>query len=163
MKDIPPMVRILPMDRTHEFNDSTIDKVQEEFFLEDLPYRKDERGKGGFLYKTRGMKAERGTIVLFQYDGKIIALAELTDIKKFEKPQFKGGEEYKGAYYFDPYSIRTFKPISKEEMNRIWGNEFIGRDGKKHPAFERFNQTKQFLNPEKYPDFYSLLENIEEP
>jgi len=34
----PNMVRILPMDKKFEFRDWPIEKVQREFFLDDLPY-----------------------------------------------------------------------------------------------------------------------------
>jgi len=50
-----------------------------------------------------GLNAESGTIVLFQYEGKLIASATLTEVERFEKPE-KG--TYCGALYFDANSIR---------------------------------------------------------
>lgn len=50
------------------------------------------------------MKVEPGTVVLFQYDGKIIASAVL---------------EYIGAYYFNSSSIQVFESVSSEEMVSI--------------------------------------------
>lgn len=165
-QEIPVMVRILPMNKLDEWKDWDIRKVQEEFLLKELNIER----KGKYHYKTAGMKAERGCVVLFQFDKKIIGLANLEDVKKRDDPgyfdiptELDNNLNYKGAYYFDPHSIRTFKPISTEEMKRIWNKEFTDRNGNKHPPFERFNQTIQFLDTEKYHSFYGLLEDIGKP
>lgn len=163
--DIPPMIRILPMDRKFEFEDMEIKEVQSEFFLEELPSREDEYGKGRFRFKKSGMKAEPGTIVLFQYDGKIIASAEITDIIKYEKLQVdENNEGYNGAYYFDPDKINVFEPLDNDDIKSIWGEQgFIDSGGKEHPGFKGFHQTKWFLDPQKYPEFCERLENVQTP
>jgi hypothetical protein len=170
MKVIPIMVRILPMDKHNEFKEQEIEEVQERFFLKDLPYRKDKYGTGKFLYKKSAMNAEPGTIVLFQYDNKIIALAELTLIQKFNKPQIGDDydkslprEEYNGAYYFEPTSIVVFDPINSKQIQGIWGEGFMNYDGRKHKGFEGFNRVKQFLNPIRFRDFRKLLNNVRRP
>jgi hypothetical protein len=171
MDTIPDMVRILPMDRAFEFNDLPIQEVQEFFFLQELPQRKDEFGSGKFLYKSLGMNAVNGAIFLFQYDSKIIALAELTHFRKFEKPQqgvdtldgHEGDEEYKGAYYFDPLSIKVFDPVDDDEIKSIWGEGYIDPDGKERKGFKRFSQSKVFLNPEQFPKFFQKLQNVRSP
>lgn len=165
-QEIPTMLRILPMSKSNEWEYWNISKIHKEFLLKKLAIERN----GKYHYKYAGMKAEQGSVILFQFDNQIIGLAELIDIKKSDDPEYfdnitelNNDSDYKGAYYFEPHSIRTFEPIKKEEMINIWNNEFIGRDGKKHPPFERFNQTKQFLDPEKYPNFCSLLKNIKKP
>jgi hypothetical protein len=60
-----PGVRILPMDSELEFNDRTIEQVQQSFFLKTLVG--DGRPPGMYHYREAGLKAEHGTIVLFQY------------------------------------------------------------------------------------------------
>jgi len=105
----PPMIRILPMDRVYEFEDWEIEKVQEDYFLKTLPDDRD----GEYLYKTLGMKAPKGTVVLFQYDNSIIALARFIKAEEFSQPV---NNAYYGAYYFDPNSIVVFDPISRDEI-----------------------------------------------
>lgn len=161
--EIPVMIRLLPMNRMDEWKSWKIPRVQKYFLLDELAISR----KGKYHYKSAGMKAEPGTLILFQFNNKIIGMADLIDIKKPDDPkyfdnitEFNNDPDYKGAYYFDPYSIRTFEPISKEQISRIWNAEFVDKEGKEHPAFERFNQTKQFLNPEKYPAFCKILTNV---
>lgn len=165
-QEIPVMIRILPMNKFDEWKDWGISEIQREFLLKEL----NTERQGKYHYKTAGMKVESGSIVLFQFDNKIIGLANLDEIKKRDDPGYfdiptklDNEPEYKGAYYFEPHSIRTFKPISAGEMKRLWAKEFIDRNGDKHPAFVKFGEAKQFLDPEKYPDFCRILEDIEEP
>jgi hypothetical protein len=165
-EEIPSMLRLLPMNKLEEWKDWEISDVQKYFLLEELAITR----KGKYHYKSAGMKAEPGTVILFQFNNKVIGMADLIGIKKSDDPEyfdnatrFNNDPDYKGAYYFDPFSIRTFDPVSKEQMIRIWGDDFIDKGGKEHPAFERFNQTKQFLDPEKYPAFCKILRNVLEP
>lgn len=166
------------MDKKKEFNRMKIEEIQEGFFLRkskvfflrNLPDRKDKYGTGKFLYKALGLNAEPETIVLFQYDNKIVALAELTLIQKYDKPQAGdeydkrlAGQRYNGAYYFEPNSIRVFDPIDNLQMQHIWGEGFTDNNGKYHKGFERFNRVRQFLNPIKYQEFYKILKNIRRP
>ena len=77
------MVRILPMDKEYEFENATFQEVQNDFFLNELPSRKDINGQGKYCYKKQSMKADEGsTLVLFQYNNQIIACADLNRIVK---------------------------------------------------------------------------------
>lgn len=154
-----PMVRILPMDSENEFDGNDIETTQTDFFLEDLPFRKDRIGQGKYRYKETGMKAEPGTVVLFQYDGKIIASAVLENIDNKPQPE----PVYFGAYYFTPSSIQVFEPVGSEEMISIWSDDFVDSQGVKHKCFKRFGQAKIYLDPEKYADFCSILRNVRTP
>ncbi|WP_457554232.1 hypothetical protein [Desulfobacula sp.] len=137
----PPMVRILPMSKKYEFPDWSINKVQYEFFFDEL-YNRVKWKKHGYLYKSSGLKAPEGSMVLFQYDKHIIATARLTKIEKFDVP--KDGE-YNGAFYFEPSSITIFDPITNDEISSIWLD------------FSGFSQTKHKLSPEKYSEFEKLV------
>ena len=148
----PPMVRILPMDRTYEFDNWEIKRVQEDYFLQTLP---DDRN-GKYLYKKRGMDAPTGTVVLFQYDNYIVASARYLKSKDFSQPV---NNEYYGAYYFEPNSITVFNPVSRNEVKQIWGNGFVDSEGEIRAGFERFSHTKTFLDPSQYPVFLKLLKN----
>ncbi|MGE7662658.1 HNH endonuclease [Peribacillus sp. NPDC097197] len=129
-----PAIRILPMSESDpEFTGKQIEDVQN-WFLNELPFR-------GYNFK-KGMKAEPGTLVLFQFKGHIIASAIL-DEKLLYKREMKG--EYKGAYIFDPTSIAIFDPITSLEMQSIWKN------------FKGFNQSLQELDGSYYKNLYEIL------
>ncbi|TMV49568.1 hypothetical protein FE783_13795 [Paenibacillus mesophilus] len=87
------------------------------------------------------MKADSGTLVLFQYAGLIIAMATLEDTVFFEQPL---DNIYTGGYQFDPRSIIVFDPITREEVRRIWQN------------FKQFNQSKQYLDPRRFDLLHTL-------
>lgn len=156
--EIPTMVRILPMDRKVEFSEygDNIKRVQDQFFIKELPSRPDNLWQGKYRYRAEGMNAEPGTVVLFQYYGKVIASAVLNNIDK--SPQVEEG--YYGAYFFDPSSIQIFEPVSSDEIKLIWGDDFIDSQGNKHKGFKRFGQAKIYLDPKKYSTFCSMLKSI---
>lgn len=146
----PPMVRILPMDRTDEFGNWEIKRVQEDYFLKTLP---DDRN-GKYFYKKHGMDAPTGTVVLFQYDNNIVASARYLESEEFSQPV---DNEYYGAYYFEPNSIVVFNPVSRDEIKQIWDKGFVDSEGEIRAGFERFSHTKTFLDPVQYPTFLKLL------
>ncbi len=115
------VVRILPMNKIKEFNGASIEDVQNEFFLKELPSRFDGNGGlggGKYCYLKQSMNAPSGlTFVLFQYDNKIIAKARLMEQVKFDNPLHG---KYHGAYYFQPESIATFTPINNDDINRLF-------------------------------------------
>ena len=142
----PNSIRILPMNRKIEFRDWPIEKVQQDFFLDDLPYREDNGKRGKYLCKEKGMKADSGCIVLFQYDNRVIASAKLTDSEKFTEPQYGddfskdpyySNFKYLGAFYFEPSSIFVFDPVTADEIKSIWSD------------FKRFSHVKHVLDVEK--------------
>lgn len=141
------MIRILPMDKDDEFEQIEINEVQSEFFIKDLPNRKDENASGKYCYKKQGLIIkEQPTLVLFQYDNKIVACADLTNVVKFEIP--KG--IYRGALYFEPASIKTFDPIDNDEINNIF-----------HCSI-KFGQIKYKLDAIYTKNFFSKIKNVKQ-
>jgi hypothetical protein len=140
------MVRILPMDREYEFDNRNYQEVQNDFFLNELPSRKDVNGQGKYCYKKQSMKADEGsTLVLFQYDNQIIACADLNKIVKLTIPE----DVYHGAFYFEPSSIKIFTPITNNELNASFN------------CVKKFGQVKHSLNLEYVNNFMDILSNIE--
>jgi len=138
------MIRILPMDKEYEFSGDSVENVQEKFFLTELPSRNDDIGQGKYCYKTNGMNIDKQTtLVLFQYENKIIASARLYDITKFDEPE----DVYYGAFYFEPTSIQVFKAISNEEINNIF------------QCKKKFGQVKHYLDTTYLDTFMSKLLN----
>ena len=138
-----PSVRILPMsDKADGFRGRGIAEVQAKIFLRELP-----RQKGRYRYPSAGLNAEPGTVVLFQYQARIIASAVFLRDEKFAKP-IAG---YGGAIYFDVKSFRTFDPLDAGAMRKVW------------PAFRAFGHVKQSLNPTLYPQFKRNLKNVASP
>jgi hypothetical protein len=145
MRKVVPAVRILPMSPTMKgFRGRSVEDVQTGFFLEELPF---PPRNGRFRYPTSGLNAEPGTVVLFQYEGKIIASAVLDRNERFDQPE--GG--YRGALWFDVGSIRVFEPVGPDQVRAIW------------PEFLNFGHVKQFLDPAYYPVFERQLVGVEAP
>ena len=142
-------IRILPMSKEEqEFKGKTLQEVQSQFFLKDLPIPpRDGRKAGEYRYLERSLIADRGTVVLFQYENSIVASATLEKVERFKAP--KG--PYTGALYFDPKSIRVFDPVGPEVLREVW------------PKFSGFNQSKQFLDGSHLPLFEGRLTNIRTP
>jgi hypothetical protein len=134
------------MDSQLEFNGRSIQEVQQTFFLKEL--LRPERPPGKYRYRESGLNAEAGTIVLFQYEGKLIASATLTEVERFHTPE-KG--TYWGALYFDVNSIRVFDPIGPEVVAGIW------------PEFKGFSHVKWTLAPKGLAEFEGKLTGVERP
>lgn len=140
-----PAVRILPMSsREKSFRGRSIEDVQAGFFLQELPFPPK---CGRFRYPTTGLHAEPGTIVLFQYEAKIVASAVLDRSERYDQPE----HGYRGAMWFDVGSIRTFDPVDAEVMRTIW------------PEFHGFGHVKQHLDPGKYARFEKRLVGVTGP
>ena len=138
-----PAVRILPMsDRIEGFRNRSIADVQAALFFRDLPAR-----GGRFRYRSSGLNADPGTIILFQFQARVIASATFLRDERFEKPV--GG--CAGAIYVDPASIRTFEPLDAEAMRKAW------------PGFRAFGHVKQHLNPTRYALFKRRLKRVTQP
>lgn len=151
------IIRILPMDKKGEFCNANIDYIQNEFFIKDLPSRFDDRGEGKYCYKKYGMKIDKDTLVLFQYDNMIVAIARLENIKKFDTPQ----DWYHGTYYFKPESIKIFKPINNNLLNKIF-NINIKFSNTKHTIetnnIQDFDNLKDIKTMDKTIEKYNLIE-----
>ena len=77
-----PAIRILPMsDKIPGFRGRSIEDVQKRCFLTSLPAR-----NGRYRYRSTGLNAEPGTMVLFQFRARIIASGVFLHDEKFEKP-----------------------------------------------------------------------------
>jgi hypothetical protein len=138
-----PAVRIFPMsDKIKGFRGRSIEAVQQDVFLRRLPAM-----KGRYRYRSSGLNADPGTVVLFQFKARIIASAIFLRDEKFEKPK----DECSGAMYFDVESFRTFEPLDVEAMKKVW------------PGFRAFGHVKQALNPTLYSKFKKRLKKVEEP
>lgn len=129
-----PEIRLLPMSKEDpEFHDKNVAEIQN-WFKFDLPYRK-------YNFKS-GMEAPLGTLILFQFQNKIIASAILENKEVFEETNEWG---YKGCYRFIPSSIGIFDPLSVEDVCSVW-NDFPG-----------FSQVKRKLDNTRYAAFKKLL------
>jgi hypothetical protein len=140
MADKVPAVRIWPMsDKITGFRGRSIEDVQRRCFLTDLP-----TNGGRWRYRSAGLKAPPGTIVLFQFKSRIIASAAFVRDEKFDRP-VRGCD---GVLHFDPASFRTFDPLDVDAMRAVW------------PRFRGFGHVKQFLNPGMYARFCRGLKNV---
>jgi hypothetical protein len=138
-----PSMRILPMsDKLDGFRGRSIEDVQKDIFLRKLPAK-----KGRFLYRSSGLNAEPGTVVLFQFKARVIASAVFLRDEKFEQPIDGCG----GAMFFDVKSFRTFVPLDVEAMRKVW------------PSFRAFGHVKQYLNPTLYSQFKRRLKQVASP
>ena len=136
----PPAIRILPMsDKIDGFRGLSIADVQSHIFLRKLPAM-----KGRFPYRSSGLKAASGTVVLFQFKARIVASAIFLRDEKFDCPI----GDCNGAMFFDVKSFRTFKPLDVEAMRKIW------------PRFGSFGHVKQRLNPTLYRRFNRALQQV---
>jgi hypothetical protein len=132
MPDIPA-VRIWPMsDKIPGFRGKSIAQVQADCFLRDLP-----NAGGAFSYCSAGLHSPTGSIVLFQFQARIIASAVLLRDEKFKSP--RAGR--RGRLHLEVSSIRTFEPLNFAAMRRIW------------PGVRPFGHVKQALNPTLYAKF----------
>jgi len=125
--DSIPEIRIIPMSKTLEFNNQSIQVVQQDFFIKDLR----DRENCLFRLRTGGINCDKNTLLLFQYDNRIIACAKLIEIIKYKKP-YNG--IYSEAMSLDRSSIQIFDPITSTELKAL------------DPELKRFSQAKQTLN-----------------
>ena len=137
------MVRILPMsDKLQGFRGRSIGQVQESCFLRGMPAR-----QGRFRYRSAGLNAVPGTVVLFQFQARIIASAVFQRDEKFARPI----DGCRGALHFDVDSIRTFEPLDIDAMRKVW------------PGLRTFGHVKQYLNPARYSMLKRRLRNVASP
>lgn len=142
MRDVPA-VRILPMSGHVEgFRGRTIAQVQTTWFLRRIP-----AGGGRWRYPSTGLAAAPGTVVLFQFQARIIASAVFLQDEKFPTPRAR----CRGVLHFQPDSFRTFQPLDAEAMRHAW------------PGFRGFGHAKQRLNPLRYPAFLRQLKAVAAP
>lgn len=140
-------IRILPMDKKNEFPKKSYQYVQEEFFLKKVPERKKDNNRALYCFKTFAFSKDtplnNETLILFQFDAKIIAMAELEDIVNFASPQ----GVYNGYYIFNPNSICIFDPIDSISISKVFEKRIA------------FSQVKHKLDPSKFDLFNDLIKN----
>jgi hypothetical protein len=136
------------MDSKHEpgFVGCSAQEIQQQFFLVELARR--GRPPGKYCYRKVGLRAEPGTVVLFQYAGRIIASAVLAEVERFKKTEF---DDVRGALYFDVKTIRIFDPVDAAFVRKIW------------PQVTRLGQAKWSLHPKSYEEFERQLTGVEAP
>lgn len=135
-----PEIRIIPMSsRLLEFSGMNITDVQDKFFKDELPKREHT----GYYCKTN-IKTQKNTLLLFQYNGMIVASAILIDKICLPTPTIDGN---KYILALDKDSIEIFSPISIDEITKIDSNIGI------------FSQAKQFLNINSLEKLIRLIEN----
>jgi len=138
-----PAVRILPMsDRIPGFRGRSIADVQTRVFLGRLP-----AGGGKYRYRSSGLSAAPGTVVLFQFRARIVATAVFIRDERFDRPV----KDSAGILYFEPASFRVFDPVDAVAMRTVW------------PGFRNFGHVKQRLNPGRYPAFKRRLKRVRSP
>jgi hypothetical protein len=120
--------------------------IQHQFFLVELARR--ARPPGKYCYRKIGLRAEPGTVVLFQYDGRIIASAALAEVERFSKTEL---DAFRGALYFDVKTIKVFDPVDAAFIRKIW------------PQVTRLGQAKWSLDPGSYEEFERQLTGVESP
>ena len=122
------------------------EEIQHQFFLLELARRAGTPGK--YCYRKIGLRAEPGTVVLFQYAGRIIASAVLANVEQFSKTEF---DAVRGALYFDVKTIKVFDPIDAEFIRKFW------------PQVTRLGQAKWSLDPGRYAEFERQLTGVLRP
>lgn len=132
-------IRLLPMSSSKEFPDMTYEELQSQFFIDELVNERD----GYYHFPEKGMNAGKGTLVLFQFNGQIIASAKLLEVKKHDKPLYG---RYSGSYVFDTKSVKTFEPITADELREI------------DDTFKNFSQSKQHIDSSCYEAIMELIQ-----
>jgi len=128
-------------DKIPGFRGKSIAQLQADCFGRDLP-----KAGAVFSYRSAGLNAPAGTVVLFQFQARIIASAVLLRDEKFNKP--RAGR--RGRLHLDASSIRTFEPLDFAAMRQIW------------PGIRPFGHVKQILNPTLYAKFRRRLKGVKE-
>jgi hypothetical protein len=114
------------MDTEIEFPHAewTIPRVQAEFFLGTSPHEEFNllwpSHPGRYRFREQGLAEENappGSLVLFQFANRIVASAVLVWIQRFAEPQ---AGVYSGAFWFEPESVRIFRPVCVEDVRRAW-------------------------------------------
>lgn len=128
-------IRLLPMSKNDlAFIGKSIGEVQEWIRFQ-LPGQK-------FQFK-RKMIAPKGTLVLFQFQGRLIAAALMKKTVSYDEVNESG---YGGYYKFSKSSITTFEPMDIKDVQKIWS------------GIKGFNQSHQTLDAEQYPALKHALE-----
>lgn len=128
-------IRFLPMS-TEEFD--TMDKTVA-FLKSHLLER-----QGKYYYRRLSIKSNGKAFVLFQYAGKLIGSAIMTD--QTDSELVENGVLYKGFYIFDMKTMKIFThPITAEEYREL------------DSTFKGFNQSTRKTDMAYYEDICNLI------
>ena len=129
-------IRVLPNSKSFFPTESEF-----RFFVEKTMI---DRG-GKYYFPGRFMHCGEGTLVLFQYDGKIRAFGYL--IKTVHETAFDEKNNcYAGYYLFETDTLRYLSyPIDKESFRKV------------NPLFKRFSQAIQSVPMEYYDKLIQQL------
>lgn len=143
-QDVAPRIeaQILPMSEK-ESDWQSAPEVQEEYFLDRLPHAQN----GSYRCHTL-ISAPTGSTVLFQYDGSIIAAAQLVGQGKLPKKDENG---YTHELRFDTGTIRVFDPIDLATVQKIW------------PRVKGLNRARWKLDARRLSTFERHLLNVRRP
>lgn len=122
-------VRLIPMNHEKEFNNRSIENIQNSFFMgEEMPL--SAGGNCRCFNDTYGLNdVDEGDLLLFQMDSMIIASAKLFN----GTTNISNEPGYKATYLLKKETIKVFEPITYNEL-------------KEHCTdFNRFGQGKTEL------------------
>ena len=134
LPEVIPAIRLLPMSGEDlTFTGKSLDEVQEWFKIH-LP---------GERYQfRRKMNAPEGSLVLFQFQGRLIASALLEETVIYDEENAYG---FNGYYLFSTSSIAIFDPLNFKDVQNIW------------TGMKSFNQSFQSLDPANLDSLKKLL------
>ena len=105
-----------------------------------------------YRYMKYGLVAPPRSVVLFQFKAQVIASAEFVKRTRFRTPETYeiGGTTltFNGVFIFRVPTICVFDPWDTDDMRRCW------------PDFPRFNNIKQFLDPNGFDCFIRHCRNV---
>ena len=131
------VARLIPMSTEEEgFKDKSIEEIQNSFFIKNLK----EQGNN-YKYRSKGLVANDGDLVLFQMNNSIIASGKFKNRIKY--PIIT--DSYHGELEFYKDSISVCSPIKPEELKKYCNN------------FERFTQMMQFIEINDYDGLIKRL------
>lgn len=113
------IIRIYPLS-IEEFTNTEAIK----YYFQNTLKEKD----GKFLYRNKLIKAETGTLVVFQFQGYLVAQAKLLEIEKYKIPMIRNNVMYCGHFLFDSNTISYYRnPISASEFYKIYPDKHLNR------------------------------------
>ncbi|ENZ14042.1 HNH endonuclease [Enterocloster clostridioformis] len=117
----------------------------EELVVDFLSHTMPERGYT-YYYQASKMNCVPGTLVFFQYNGKLWGYAMHTSTVELEEPFEDDGSIYTGYYEFAPETLSVFNaPITAEDFSKI------------DVTFKRFGQAAQSKSVSFMPAIMELL------
>ncbi len=134
-------IQILPMSSKEEFKEWDVENLQEDFFKGRLKEREKTTGKMFYNYEGQAIALPDGekALILFQFRALIVACGVLDKV-------VKDVWEEKGRYFFSKGTIKTFSPISSEELGEAFSRKVT------------FSQSKTLLDIKKLDVLLELIE-----